>query len=83
MKRCTPKFWFCSVRIPTELRVKKWAISFHDLMSDETGRIEFEEFLKKEYSQENILFYAQVEKLHNTPLSQIKELVDDILQVYD
>ncbi|KAK3091355.1 hypothetical protein FSP39_019219 [Pinctada imbricata] len=67
---------------PTELRVKKWAISFHDLISDEIGRYEFAEFLKKEYSVENILFFNKVEELHKAPVSRIKDLVYEIHRVF-
>ncbi|XP_067936118.1 regulator of G-protein signaling 12-like isoform X3 [Watersipora subatra] len=38
-------------------RVASWAVSFENLLQDEEGVGAFSEFLKKEYSQENIRFW--------------------------
>ena len=32
------KFLFCRVEVPTEKRVKRWALSMEELMSDPTGK---------------------------------------------
>lgn len=66
------------VKIPTELRVKKWAISFFNLVKDEQGLREFEDFLRKEYSLENIRFWKEVEDMKNGPRSAIETTVDRI-----
>lgn len=72
-------FNFChSVKIPTELRVKKWAISFFNLVKDELGLREFEDFLRKEYSLENIRFWKEVEDMKNGPRSAIETRVEEI-----
>nr|XP_022314475.1 regulator of G-protein signaling 7-like isoform X5 [Crassostrea virginica]XP_022315285.1 regulator of G-protein signaling 7-like isoform X5 [Crassostrea virginica] len=74
-------FWEANdtlVKIPTELRVKKWAISFFNLMKDEQGSHEFEVFLSTEYSQENIRFWKEVEDMKHGPRSMIEESVNRI-----
>lgn len=53
--------------------------SLEELLSDLTGRIEFEEFLKKEYSQENIRFWRACEVLKFLPKSQV---ADQVKQIY-
>jgi len=58
--------------------VKKWSLGFHELVIDKIGRLEFEEFLQKEYSQENIHFWQDVEFLKKCPNSKVKEMVDSI-----
>ena len=58
--------------------MRKWALSFEDLLQDETGRNEFELFLKKEYSQENIRFYKACKELTSCPQSQVSRWKADI-----
>ncbi|XP_071108132.1 regulator of G-protein signaling 7-like isoform X2 [Haliotis cracherodii] len=65
---------------PTERRVKKWAYSFHELLSDYVGREEFEKFLKKEYSHENIRFWKACEDLKFCPHSKVAVMID---RIYD
>ena len=67
-------FYQFRVEIPTATRLKKWALSFDDLLADPTGIIEFEIFLKKEYSHENIRFYKACKELISAPLSRVKDL---------
>lgn len=66
------------MKIPTELRVKRWAISFFNLVKDEQGLREFEDFLRTEYSLENIRFWKEVEDMKSGPRSTIEETVDRI-----
>jgi hypothetical protein len=40
-----------------------WAVSFEKLLNDQMGLHVFTEFLKKEFSQENIQFWIECEKL--------------------
>ena len=54
--------------------MKKWSLSFDDLLADETGMTEFEIFLKKEYSHENIRFYRACKELISAPLSRVKSI---------
>ncbi|CAF1118167.1 unnamed protein product [Rotaria sp. Silwood1] len=44
-------------------RVASWAVGFEKLLNDEIGLHVFTEFLKKEFSQENIQFWTECEKL--------------------
>ncbi|XP_041362446.1 regulator of G-protein signaling 7-like isoform X2 [Gigantopelta aegis] len=74
-------FWdLCNdyIETPTERRVKRWAISFHELLNDATGREEFEKFLKKEYSQENIRFWKACEDLKFCPQSEVRARIEQI-----
>ena len=43
-------------------RVASWAVGFEKLLNDEMGLYVFTEFLKKEFSQENIQFWIACEK---------------------
>lgn len=67
-----------SVDLPPERRLKKWAISLHELISDAIGRQEFERYLKTEYSQENIRFWKACEELKFCPLSEVEKKIDAI-----
>ena len=71
-------FLVSSVDTPTERRVKRWAFGIHELLSDATGRHEFEMYLKKEYSQENIRFWSSCEELKYGPNSKVKSKVEEI-----
>ncbi|XP_061181702.1 regulator of G-protein signaling 6-like isoform X4 [Saccostrea echinata] len=78
-------FWEANdtlVKIPTELRVKKWGISFYNLIKDEQGLTEFENFLHTEYSQENIRFWKEVEDMKYGPRSLVVASVDKIYREY-
>lgn len=44
-------------------RVKRWAQSFDELLSDAIGRECFMKFLEKEYSGENLKFWESVQRL--------------------
>ncbi|XP_061194561.1 regulator of G-protein signaling 12-like isoform X2 [Saccostrea echinata] len=43
-------------------RVAGWAVNFEKLLKDGSGLVIFTEFLKKEFSQENIIFWKAVEQ---------------------
>ena len=58
--------------------MKKWAISFHELISDPTGQRDFCNFLNKEFSQENLFFWQCVENYKYCPRSRQKEKMNDI-----
>jgi regulator of G-protein signaling len=68
------------VEIPTEKRVKRWAISIEELVSDPTGLQEFTLYLKKEYSHENIRFWMAVNDLRRSAYSQINVKVKTIYE---
>lgn len=68
------------VEAPTEKRVRRWAISIEELVSDATGLQEFTAYLKKEYSHENIRFWTAVNELRRSAHSQIGGLVKEIYE---
>ncbi|KAL8619208.1 hypothetical protein ACOMHN_049990 [Nucella lapillus] len=67
---------------PTERRVRTWGLSFRDLLSDHLGLAEFESFLKKEYSQENLRFWHACEQLKFAPLSTVPSSIDTIYREF-
>ncbi|EDV99856.1 GH12547 [Drosophila grimshawi] len=70
------------VDIPTEKRVKRWAISIEELVSDPTGLQEFTNFLEKEYSHENIRFWIAVNRLRRSAHSQVARKVNEIFEEF-
>ena len=66
---------------PTEQRVKRWSYGLKELLADPTGRHEFEIFLEKEYSSENIHFWLAVQELGKLPLSRVQQKVQDIYRL--
>lgn len=52
--------------------MRKWAISLEDLMGDPLGLQEFLNYLKKEYSHENLRFWMAVQELKFGPGSEAK-----------
>ncbi|KAE8747521.1 hypothetical protein FOCC_FOCC005682 [Frankliniella occidentalis] len=66
------------VEIPTEKRVRRWAISMEELVSDPTGLQEFTNYLRKEYSHENIRFWLAVNSLRRSSQREIPQRVKDI-----
>uniref|UniRef100_A0A673I829 Regulator of G-protein signaling 20 n=1 Tax=Sinocyclocheilus rhinocerous TaxID=307959 RepID=A0A673I829_9TELE len=48
---------------PTIEEIKQWAQSFDKLMKNPAGRNKFREFLRTEYSEENMLFWLACEDL--------------------
>uniref|UniRef100_A0A1A9YUJ9 Regulator of G-protein signaling 7 n=1 Tax=Glossina morsitans morsitans TaxID=37546 RepID=A0A1A9YUJ9_GLOMM len=70
------------VDIPTEKRVKRWAISIEELVSDPTGLQEFTTFLEKEYSHENIRFWIAVNRLRRSAHSQVSRKVQEIYEEF-
>ncbi|XP_043505156.1 uncharacterized protein LOC122526068 isoform X3 [Polistes fuscatus] len=70
------------VEVPTEKRVKRWELSMEELMSDPTGLLEFTNYLRKEYSHENIRFWLAVKDLRHSYQAQITEKVNDIFREF-
>ncbi|XP_015176154.1 PREDICTED: uncharacterized protein LOC107066231 isoform X3 [Polistes dominula] len=78
-------FWSLNspvVEIPTEKRVKRWELSMEELMSDPTGLQEFTNYLRKEYSHENIRFWLAVKDLRHSYQAQIPEKVNEIFREF-
>ncbi|XP_026877417.1 regulator of G-protein signaling 19 isoform X4 [Electrophorus electricus] len=53
----------CSCTKPSVEEMKQWAQSFDKLMKNPAGRNVFREFLRTEYSEENMLFWLACEDL--------------------
>ena len=58
--------------------MKLWGFCLRELLADLTGRQEFEAFLEKEYSSENLRFWLAVEELKALPQSQVEDKVNAI-----
>ncbi|NXN96321.1 RGS12 protein, partial [Rhinopomastus cyanomelas] len=63
-----------SCRRLRERRVASWAVSFERLLQDPLGVKYFSEFLRKEFSEENILFWQACEYFNHVPAHDKKEL---------
>lgn len=69
--------------MPTEKRVKRWALSIEDLVSDPTGLVEFTNYLRKQFSHENIRFWMAVNDLRRSSQQQIPNKVQQIFESVD
>jgi len=71
--------------VPTEKRVRRWAISLEDIIMDPLGVQELLAYMKKEYSHENLRFWLAVQELKRGPGSdtkikkKVKEIFDEFL----
>ncbi|XP_078004822.1 regulator of G-protein signaling 12 isoform X2 [Phascolarctos cinereus] len=63
-----------SCRRLRERRVASWAVSFERLLQDPIGVRYFSDFLRKEFSEENILFWQACEYFSHVPAHDKKEL---------
>ncbi|XP_033016840.1 regulator of G-protein signaling 12 isoform X2 [Lacerta agilis] len=63
-----------SCRRHRERRVASWAVSFERLLQDPVGVRYFSEFLRKEFSEENILFWQACEYFNHISAHDKKEL---------
>ncbi|GLH02798.1 Regulator of G-protein signaling loco [Gryllus bimaculatus] len=70
------------VECPTEKRVRRWGLSMEELVSDPTGLQEFTNYLRKEYSHENIRFWIAVNDLRRSAQSQIHRKVSEIFDEF-
>ncbi|GLD61012.1 regulator of G-protein signaling 12 isoform X1, partial [Lates japonicus] len=72
-----------SHRRHTERRVASWAVCFERLLQDPVGVRYFSEFLKKEFSEENILFWQACEFFSHVPESDKKQLSQRAREIYN
>ncbi|KAG7458858.1 hypothetical protein MATL_G00225090 [Megalops atlanticus] len=73
-----------SHRRHTERRVASWAVCFERLLQDPVGVRYFSEFLKKEFSEENILFWqASSEFFSHVPETDKKQLSQRAREIYN
>ncbi|CAF0915606.1 unnamed protein product [Brachionus calyciflorus] len=64
-------------------RVTKWATGFEKLLEDPLGLEIFTEFLKKEYSEENIDFWVKCENFKKlTDMDEMKQVANEIWNTY-
>nr|KAF6272141.1 regulator of G protein signaling 11 [Myotis myotis] len=71
-----------NVAAPTKLRVERWGFSFRELLADPVGRANFMDFLRKEFSAENLSFWEACEELRHGGQAQIPTLVDSVYQQF-
>ncbi|KGL90770.1 Regulator of G-protein signaling 11, partial [Charadrius vociferus] len=71
-----------TVPTPTKLRVERWGFNFSELLTDPLGRAQLLDFLKKEFSAENLSFWEACEELRYGEQSRITEIVDSIYQQF-
>ncbi|XP_075456983.1 regulator of G-protein signaling 14 isoform X2 [Ascaphus truei] len=66
-----------------ERSVASWAVSFERLLQDPLGVDYFTEFLKKEYSAENIFFWKACEKFQYIPADYSEQLSQEARRIYN
>ncbi|XP_077427544.1 regulator of G-protein signaling 12b isoform X2 [Vanacampus margaritifer] len=72
-----------SHRRHTERRVASWAVCFERLLQDPVGVRYFSEFLKKEFSEENILFWQACEFFSHVSENDKKQLSQRAREIYN
>jgi len=71
--------------VPTESRVRSWAINLEEIINDPLGVQELLQYMKKEYSHENLRFWLAVQELKHGPGSdtkirkKVKEIFEEFL----
>ncbi|KAJ7318009.1 hypothetical protein JRQ81_004171 [Phrynocephalus forsythii] len=78
-------FWELNAKlvdIPTKARVERWALNFSELMRDPKGLQNFQLFLKKEFSGENLGFWEACEDLKWGDQSKVKEKAEEIYKTF-
>ncbi|XP_019351792.2 regulator of G-protein signaling 14 isoform X1 [Alligator mississippiensis] len=63
--------------------VASWAESFEALLQDRVGLAYFTEFLKKEFSAENVYFWQACERFQQIPATNAQQLAQDARRIYD
>ncbi|CAM9687886.1 unnamed protein product [Bubo scandiacus] len=80
-----PDFWDLNaklVEVPTRTRVERWAFNFNELIRDPKGRQNFQLFLRKEFSGENLSFWEACEDLKYGDQSKVKEKAEEIYKLF-
>ncbi|NXN38210.1 RGS9 protein, partial [Rhinoptilus africanus] len=80
-----PEFWDLNaklVEVPTRMRVERWAFNFSELIRDPKGRQNFQLFLKKEFSGENLSFWEACEDLKYGDQSKVKDKAEEIYKLF-
>ncbi|NWI15851.1 RGS14 protein, partial [Crypturellus soui] len=63
--------------------VVSWAESFETLLQDRVAVTYFTEFLKKEFSAENVYFWQACERFQQIPASDTEQLAQEARRIYD
>ncbi|XP_028909391.1 regulator of G-protein signaling 14 [Ornithorhynchus anatinus] len=63
--------------------VASWAQSFERLLQDRLGLAYFTEFLKKEFSAENVSFWQACERFQQIPASDTQQLAQEARSIYE
>ncbi|XP_034297873.1 regulator of G-protein signaling 14 [Pantherophis guttatus] len=63
--------------------VARWAESFETLLQDQLGVAYFTEFLKKEFSAENVYFWQACEQFQQIPANSTQKLAQEARKIYD
>ncbi|XP_020646034.3 regulator of G-protein signaling 14 isoform X1 [Pogona vitticeps] len=63
--------------------VARWAESFEMLLQDKLGVDYFTEFLKKEFSAENVYFWQACERFQQIPANSTQQLAQEARRIYD
>uniref|UniRef100_A0A8B9UFS8 Regulator of G-protein signaling 14 n=1 Tax=Anas zonorhyncha TaxID=75864 RepID=A0A8B9UFS8_9AVES len=63
--------------------VASWAESFETLLQDRVAVTYFTEFLKKEFSAENVYFWQACERFQQIPASDTQQLAQEARRIYD
>ncbi|XP_034635448.1 regulator of G-protein signaling 14 [Trachemys scripta elegans] len=66
-----------------QLPVASWAESFETLLQDRVAVTYFTEFLKKEFSAENVYFWQACERFQQIPARNTQQLAQEARQIYD
>ncbi|XP_072729446.1 LOW QUALITY PROTEIN: regulator of G-protein signaling 14 [Ciconia boyciana] len=67
----------------TQGSVVSWAESFETLLQDRVAVTYFTEFLKKEFSAENVYFWQACERFQQIPASDTEQLAQEARRIYD
>uniref|UniRef100_A0A803XPF4 Regulator of G-protein signaling 14 n=1 Tax=Meleagris gallopavo TaxID=9103 RepID=A0A803XPF4_MELGA len=67
----------------THSSVVSWAESFETLLQDRVAVTYFTEFLKKEFSAENVYFWQACERFQQIPASNTQQLAQEARRIYD
>ncbi|XP_004373414.2 regulator of G-protein signaling 11 [Trichechus manatus latirostris] len=70
------------VAVPTKLCVERWTFGFPELLEDPVGRAQFMDFLRKEFSAENLSFWEACEELRYGRQAGVPALVDAASQQF-
>ncbi|TPP59911.1 Regulator of G-protein signaling 7 [Fasciola gigantica] len=79
-----PEYWNTEVRpkfLPIR-RIKRWSFSIHELLKDPIGLEEFQRWLEKEFSAENLRFWQACQELKGAPLRELRQRVLSIYNQY-